>query len=73
MMTPIDSYTTMHVTKNKTSSACASGKQKEHDKSHFSSCIFYMCWKKVEAAKEEGIRALGKQFYVLAPCLSGFG
>ncbi len=63
-----DSYATTHVTtEEKMSSTCASGKQKEHDKSYFSICIFYVCWKKVEAAKEEGIRAWGKQFYVLAP------
>ncbi len=42
--------------------------KKKHDKSHFSSCSFYVCWTKVEAAKEEGIRAWGKQFYALAPC-----
>ncbi len=42
--------------KIKTSSACASGKQKEPDKSHFSSCSFYVL-KKVEAAKVEDIGA----------------
>ncbi len=42
-------------------------KQKEHDTSHFSSCSFYVCWIKVQEAKEEGIRAWGKRFYVLAP------
>ncbi len=35
---------------NKTSSTCASGKQKEHDESHFGSCRFYLCWKKLETA-----------------------
>ncbi len=29
--------------------------------------VFYVCWKKVEAVKEDGIRAWGKQFCVLAP------
>ncbi len=48
--TMIDEY------KNKMSSPCASGKQKEHDKSLFSSCIC-MCPEKKEAVKEEGISA----------------
>ncbi len=37
--------------KNKTSLACANGKQKEHDEAQFSRCTFYVCWKK-EAVKE---------------------
>ncbi len=35
---------------------------------HTLAVVFFVCWIKVEAVKEEGIRARGKQFYVLAPC-----
>ncbi len=39
---------------------------------HTLAVVFFVCWKKVEAAKEEGRRAWGKQLYVLAPCRIDF-
>ncbi len=50
------------------SSAYTSGRQKEHNESQFGSCSFYVCYKKVEVVKEEGIRVWSKHFYVLARC-----
>ncbi len=63
MKTPVESYATTQV------------KRHQHAQVNKKSLIihtlavvfFYVCWKKVEAVKEDGIRAWGKQFYVLAP------
>ncbi len=46
---------------------------KKSMKNHSLAVVVLMCAvKKVEAVKEEGIRAWGKHFYVLAPCRVDF-
>ncbi len=52
MMTPIDSFATMHVNiEEETSSVSASAKQKERDTL---AVVFFMCAEKVETAKRKG-------------------